>query len=839
MSLRTQPRRSRSRPLPQLHQRGWRRLGWIVGFVFATAAAGEEYARMAPASDLGAEPPPPASRPVRTRAGDPAPVREAIRHAETGDLAGAIARLEEEVRASPEHLRAWEILGLLYWQAGHADRAEAIWKTCRSVFGDRPEPHKWLGELTAALGRLPEAAAHYERALAIAPHDLDARFQRVRITRWMGRVEEALEEIRALCAEHPGRADVRRELAAALFAHRDYAEAARLWSEVRRDRPDDPETAIRAACARVHATGDESAVAELRAWLEQHPNHLLAARTLALAARRRRDTVEALCVTRRLMDIELTANARRRAAFRCVEYLSTLAARERNPARHDESLAILRASLERDGPDPDVELLLAETLIEARRFAEARDAALAVLDRHNRANLRAQRVLFEAHLGLQQPAEAGRWLARIAAFNPRDPYVAYYEARRYIAAESYTDAIAALDRLEAAGRRGAVAVLLYHGLGESEWSEVPSVAILTRHIAALREAGYRFVAAHELRALLEGGGATAEGRMRRIVCITWDDARRDAIRYGTPLSVQLDVTMTMHVPVGFVNEHHPFIADWPTLEFAQRNGRWHFGSHALEAHRPAAVDASGITGSPLANRVWMAARGRLESIEEYRQRLVREYRESRQALVTHLRRPEEASVIAYPFGDIGQLGRSNVEEAPALTLEIAALYYKAGFVQSAFGYAVAGDNPLLYQRTEPEFNEDSSNLVARLLTRHPLMLARAMKAEVAAMAGRMYLARDMLLQLANDGYPVDRWRDVRARVERHLGRSLIEWLPPEPPPYVPEAPPSPPPPPPPRGAPASPQESAAPRAPTATAPAPPTPEPDAPGGLRAETDRVF
>ena len=54
------------------------------------------------------------------------------------------------------------------------------------------------------------------------------------------------------------------------------------------------------------------------------------------------------------------------------------------------------------------------------------------------------------------------------------------------------------EELEAMGRRGAVAVLLYHGLSSSENGEVLPVARLREQLAGLKQAGFRFIAAHEL-----------------------------------------------------------------------------------------------------------------------------------------------------------------------------------------------------------------------------------------------------------------------------------------------------------------------------------------------------
>ncbi len=131
--------------------------------------------------------------------------------------------------------------------------------------------------------------------------------------------------------------------------------------------------------------------------------------------------------------------------------------------------------------------------------------------RHHPAHLRALRGLFDVAVSDPRFTEARDHLDRIRRFNPQAPYLAHWEARCLAAPKRYSEALAALDRLEAAGGRGAEAVLLYHGLGESDWGDVPSVRRLREHLTALRDAGYGLVAAHELPAVL-GSASLPSGR---------------------------------------------------------------------------------------------------------------------------------------------------------------------------------------------------------------------------------------------------------------------------------------------------------------------------------------
>ncbi|OQW96366.1 MAG: hypothetical protein BWK77_05075 [Verrucomicrobia bacterium A1] len=745
----------------------------------AGAFADDGAYRSAPAADAeGAADDAPMTRTLGAMSGDPASLREALELDAAGRGAEAIGKIEAAIRETPDVARLWETLGLLHWKSGRSAEALAVWTHFAVADGTRAEPHVWIGKLHAARNELRPALDAFDRALKLAPGDMNARFQRTRVYRWLGHIEEAAATTRDLCAREPDRADYRRELAAALFANREYAEAAVLWARVRRDRPTDSDAEIREIASRAYATGDDGAVRDAVAYIERFPGHVLALRVLSDVAQNSGRREEALGYLKRLIVVETDPKKKARLAFRCADLISGL--HETAPDRFtiQEAVGFVQGYLTVHPYDVDVRLLLGEIFIEASDWPRARDAFEATLRGYNPQNVRAFRGLFEVCVASGRHREARQWFERIRSFNPLDPYLAYLEARMDAANGDYGAALEAIDRLEISGARGAVAMLLYHGLAESDWIDIPSVRIVREQIGALKAAGYRFVSAHDLPATLNDRSSPerlSRQAPQRIACVTWDDARRDAMRYGTPLGRELGVPMTMHIPVGYVKEDHPFIAGWNTLRTCADTGTWHFSSHAYDGHDPRPSLREGSAVHPLANRLWLPEAGRQETETEYRTRLIREYRGSREAIVAELKRPREADVFAYPFGDIGQLSHSNVTNAPELNLAIARKYYKVGFIQSHFGHAVHGDDPLLYQRTEPYRAETGSNLVARLLCLHPVFLARATRAEIAVLADKPYLANEMLDLLARDGYPADRLARLQAKVRRTIGGSLFRW----------------------------------------------------------------
>jgi len=221
-----------------------------------------------------------------------------------------------------------------------------------------------------------------------------------------------------------------------------------------------------------------------------------------------------------------------------------------------------------------------------------------------------------------------------------------------------------------------------------------------------------------------------------------------------------------------VLQQHPFICTWDMLREYQKAGCWHFGGHTLYAHDRAPVDAAQRLGFALPNHLWVAADQRMETDAEYAARLSREYDECHDLITHQLGHSNECNFFAYPFGDIGQITRSNDREAPRKNLEHAVRSYAAGFIQTGFGYAVAGDNPLLYQRFEPDRCDSAADVLNHVLVNHPVQLARRMRADLAAFEDKRHLLLSTLRAMQLDGYPAAAFQKLVAELEKKLGRPI-------------------------------------------------------------------
>jgi predicted Zn-dependent protease len=713
------------------------------------------------------------------QAGSRLELREALQLYKADKLAEAIAALESLIERDPTVMTAWDFLGQAYLKAGRQDDTLKLWARLKAIRSDYFPLYNWMGRVHMLRGEYASAIDAFRTSLRLQPAQEreDTKLNLARLLRWSGCLEEASALLRPLQQAAPQNLAVKRELASALLSNREYEEALPLWADLQASAPTNLLFLAKLSVALFHNGQVGAALERARRVLAEEPNNMDALRLMADEAQFHSDAPEeALAWLRRMIDQATEFKLKRQLSLRYVFLYMRL--KGSHPERYpsDRPAAILGQLLAADPYDVDLAMAYAEVLIGDQQYAKARQQLERVLRELNPNSIRAQNNLFDISVEEKNYAEAWKHYQLRAAFNPQDPYLHYLLARLYIAQERYRAAHREVDQLELAGRRGGVAVLLYHGLSASETGEVLPALRLREQLTALQRAGFRFLSAHELpeyfakRARLSG--ALGASSMERVACVTFDDARRDTMRYGTPVGQDLKIPFSMHIPVGFVLQQHAFICTWDMLRTYQAAGCWHYGGHTLYAHKRAPIDAAQRLGFALPNHLWLASAQRLETDSEYAARLSREYAECQALITRELGHANECNFFAYPFGDIGQITRCNDPEAPRKNLAYAARSYALGFIQTSYGYAVAGDNPLLYQRHEPDRGDSAQDVLNHVLINHPLQLARRVRADLAAYEDKRQLLLGTLRAMQLDGYPADAFQKLVGDLERKLGRHI-------------------------------------------------------------------
>ena len=725
------------------------------------------------------------------------------------DYAASIPYLEEALRQDPTLVGAWESLGWAYWRTGQREKTARHFEALMRLMPDQPLAHNMMaqyGILTEDWERVDDG---FRKSLELNPGQYEVRNWYAQNLLRLGRDREAQEILVQLVKEDPGRVDIIMVLAHIRFFERNYEESARMWRSVLAEIPENTDVILSLARTQLVLGNLEEAdrlcLAALAIKPDWSPALLLRADIADIAdlAAAAIDRLEA--VIRATDDPLLRARLRERLAMRCQ------AMNNRTPGSVPQSVILgqLAKAVEEDPGNVFIQTMYAEYCLVFKQYDEARKRARLILETFNRHLLRAKEIFFECALGERRYDEAEQVLHdRYANYDGTDPLRNYHWARLELMRGNYVEALAQLDEMEAKASKGAVLTLLYHDLTESDWLAVTSVRRLYEHLFALKQAGFTFLSPTEIPELLgpagqdtsaaervgrwrdEGGDTAAvplparlvdslryaftgerkfarRAKRRRMedqwarpsknVVITFDDGLRNAFELGTPIAEDLGVPFGMFV-ITKRNDFQPSVASWPLMKDFAAGGAWVIGSHLHDAHGDVPISSeTNRVARALPNRVWLPGKGRIESMNEWDQRMRDNFRHSLKVLDEHL--GEHASpvhMVAYPYGDIGQESVCNLSilRNPVKTiLAEAARNYQLGFALNRSGYTCPGENNLLVRRYEPAWFAEGADVVRHAYENHPLFLARTLRIELAQVMGKPHLAEEMLEVLRRDGYP--------------------------------------------------------------------------------------
>ncbi len=682
----------------------------------------------------------------------------------------AIRSLEKVIESNPGLLGAWEVLGCSYWKSGRTNEARRLWEQLLKVDPKVARAHMLLGSLALAQTRYEDAEKEFRASLSLNPGDIQTSFALGLVLRAMHRGAEAGEIFGKILADDNDRHDARLQLALVMVDQGRYDEALKLWREL-------PAAARNSGASMLLTEADilmntGSATGAIRCAqnvLASDRDNPAALQMLACISEYSAQSETAIPYLKRIVESSEDAWTRQHTRMRLAALYIRLNKAEPLRFSLNEAIVVTQDFLKETPGNPDAMMLLGDLWVSNLQLEQAERQYLKVLRDYNPRNRRAHGGLFQVYIAQHDYGKAREQLRAIESFNPQNPYLHYWRAQL---AESQGDLQCANREarlLEAAGTQGAAAVIIYHGIVNSELSEIMPARLLREHLLVLKKAGFRFITARELPAYLADRRRSATNAPEFVAVITFDDARRDTFYYGTPVLREQGVTASMHVPVGDI-ERDNFLGSWELLNRYLADGAWVYGSHLMNASDLVPVDGAGATAYPLANRVWIGKEKRLETETEYRTRIAYEYRGSREIMERQFGQP--VNFMAYPMGDIGQETRSDVPDAVAVNLAAAATNYAVGFIQTEFGYAVHGDNPLLYQRYEPDRSISADELLRHVMEYHPVFLARRMQTQYAAQAGKRQKAGELTEELKQTGYlPVLHEKLEKSVHEQLAGRS--------------------------------------------------------------------
>ncbi len=684
----------------------------------------------------------------------------------------AIPKLEAVIELEPTYLHVWSTLGWTYWKVDRKDDTIALWKRLLALDGDNAVPHMLLGNAYVGLGRLKDGEEHLKRSIELDPTIVEPRLVLSSVYRWTGRYQASIKLLRELLAESPDRLDIQNELALSLYHNGDYEEALPLLQQGVRADPDNRDLVTAHARCLLHTGNITEAELRARRLLQDGGVDLDLLLLLADAPRYKDTPADAIPF---LEDIARNTDdpiIRREALRRLVELYVRVWEREPEKYPLDKAIAAAKDLVDLDPEFMPWRQALSELLLMDRHYMQAEEGFEDVIANGNTNCLRAYIGICESSQASKQFDKALDAFKKVSEIDPKDPYLYNLEARLEMSRAGIHKAYEAVDKLEAIGARGAVAVLLYRGLSSSDWSDSMSVRRFRLHMLALKQAGFTFITPNEIATYFAERKRPPDDlddhRPDRVVAVTFDHADAKTLSLATKVAEDLDIRFAMHVSVGRIQDGDMGVAGWDALREYGETGHWEFGSMLYDAANLAVVTEDGILGTAQANRLWLEEFETYETPLEFSKRLRLEYRQSRDLLRKELGKEYVANFMAYPHGDYGQGERSNVPDGIFQNLNEAAVNYEVGFVQSRYGYAVHGANSLLYQRYAPELFDTGEDVVDHVLQFHPVFLARQLRAEIASLDGRLYRVRHNLKLLRRDAYPERPYDKLEAFVYGHL-----------------------------------------------------------------------
>ncbi|MDB5165296.1 MAG: hypothetical protein JWM00_186 [Candidatus Saccharibacteria bacterium] len=259
-----------------------------------------------------------------------------------------------------------------------------------------------------------------------------------------------------------------------------------------------------------------------------------------------------------------------------------------------------------------------------------------------------------------------------------------------------------------------VPILLYHGIldGPDDGFSITKSAFIDQMLA-LKKAGYSTVTTDQYLNFIEGKEQLPE----KSIMITFDDGRKDSFYRADSILKALDFKAVMYLTSGYsIVDGSKYYVDKDELKVMQATGRWDIEAHADYAGtNQIVIDNKGTTENFFGYLKWLSDKNRRETIDEYRQRVKKEFSTAKQLLGKAL---DEKNIrtLSFPFGDYGQ--HYETTELSGVLLDEAAKYYDQVYVQFRPGEPYSsnyfGDNDFMSRRIEVQPSLGGKDLVTQL-----------------------------------------------------------------------------------------------------------------------------
>lgn len=239
-----------------------------------------------------------------------------------------------------------------------------------------------------------------------------------------------------------------------------------------------------------------------------------------------------------------------------------------------------------------------------------------------------------------------------------------------------------------------IPVLLYHGLINEDDGFNTLKINFDEQMFVLKKAGWQTISIDDFGKFVRGKKRLPE----KSFLLTFDDGRKDSFYPVDPILRTIGYNAVIFIIAGQTrNYDNKNFLSWQELRYMAKSKRWEIQSHGYDDHGLITVDAGGKKGYFLTNKMWLSEKQRLETMEEYKQRITDDLSAAKNTLAQWLKR--NTISFAFPMGDYG-LKSVNIPEAENIVLPIVKEIYPLSFFQTWYGNGFLGNYPDATQKNQ-------------------------------------------------------------------------------------------------------------------------------------------
>jgi peptidoglycan/xylan/chitin deacetylase (PgdA/CDA1 family) len=258
-----------------------------------------------------------------------------------------------------------------------------------------------------------------------------------------------------------------------------------------------------------------------------------------------------------------------------------------------------------------------------------------------------------------------------------------------------------------------VPVLLYHGIlpGEDDGFNI-SKSSFERQMKSLYDTGYTAIDMQTYLSFMNENKAIPD----KSILITFDDGRKDSYYRADSILAKYNFQAVMFLTSGYsIVEGSNYYVDKHELLEMNNSGRWDIQAHG--DYKGTNLIEVGENIEPdhfFGNLQWLKAEKRLETYEEYKERVTQEMATAKQLLSNYLKK--DVRTFAFPFGDYAQ--DNSDKTLSKILIDNAMALYSQAFIQFRKGEPFRSNYPnsgFLSQRIEVNPAMTGEQLVDSLL----------------------------------------------------------------------------------------------------------------------------